>query len=243
MLQRLFTGRSIVPALDVKTLGQLAAIVQATAGIDGVSAYKLPGFLAIDYSLGTVIREVCRMCGDETRPLVVFDYQKAGNDIPAMGGKFFRKVREAGADAAILFPFTGPATQREWTRACIGEGITPIIGGEMTHEEFFASEGGYIADDAPERIYRLAIEMGVNSFIIPGNKLDRVRFYTAMFTDALKADGYSTASPGLITQGGEPSATGQAAGDNWGAIVGRAVVDALDPAAATKAIIDQLRAA
>jgi len=33
-----------------------------------------------------------------------------------------------------------------------------LVGGHMTQPEFLVSEGGFIADDAPERIFKIAIE-------------------------------------------------------------------------------------
>ena len=44
---------------------------------------------------------------------------------------------------------------------CFKFGLTPIVGDEMTHSKHLRSEGGYIADEAPKRMYRDAAKLGV----------------------------------------------------------------------------------
>lgn len=158
-------------------------------------------------------------------------------------------LAEADVQAAILFPFAGPATQKAWTEACqsIGahqdEGINVLIGGHMTHDKFLASEGGYIADDAPERIYRLAAEMGIRDFVVPGNKVEFVTKYRELLESILGEGQFCLYAPGFVSQGGDISETGRAAGRKWHAIVGSAIYKAEDPTAAAQKMVSQILAA
>ncbi|MFA5022720.1 MAG: hypothetical protein WC537_00410, partial [Candidatus Paceibacterota bacterium] len=154
---------------------------------------------------------------------VIYDHQKAGNDIPDMGKPFVAKLKEAGVDAAILFPFTGPTTQEAWMQACREENLEVIVGGMMTHPKFLKSEGGYIDNEAPEAIYRMACQYGVTNFVVPGTKLDWVQRIRGWIVEEIGEGNFALFAPGFITQGGDISECGQAAGDEWHAIVGSAI--------------------
>jgi orotidine-5'-phosphate decarboxylase len=215
--------KSIIPSLDVPTLGDANNVVHATAEVTGISAYKV-GFELGFAGLPATVSEINRVAGDNKKP-IIFDMQKAGNDIPDTGAAFARSVKRAGCAAAILFPFTGPLTQREWTKACQGEGLVVIMGGIMTHPQFLVSEGGYIPDDVPMKIYDLAIETGVTHFVVPGNRLGWVKKLTQHFRSALGEDNYDVMGPGFVLQGGDVAETGVVAGKRFHGIVGRGITD------------------
>lgn len=126
-------------------------------------------------------------------------------------------------DAVILFPFAGPATQFAWTKACQDAGLRVLIGGVMTHPQFLVSEGGYIADEAPERIFRAACRQGVTDFVVPGSKLKWVKDLRALLVERLGENGFTLYAPGFITQGGDISECGKAAGERFHPIVGSAI--------------------
>ena len=86
-----------------------------------------------------------------------------------------KALKSAGIDAVILFPFTGPATQKAWTLAAVDEGLEVLIGAHMTHEAFLSSDNGYIDANATTRIYEMAVASGVRHFVVPGNKPDVIR--------------------------------------------------------------------
>ena len=216
--------QSIIPACDVSTLAQLQTLVKETADVPRIGAYKVGFELAMPHGL----KEVITIVRDHTDRPVIYDHQKAGNDIPETGPKFATAARDSGVDAVILFPFTSPVTQSEWTKAALGEGLTVLVGGHMTQREFLKSEGGYIADDAPERIYGLAIEQGVTDFVVPGNKTEFVQRYRSFFEGLLGPDGFTLYAPGFVAQGGSITEAGKFAGDNWHAIVGSALYKASD---------------
>lgn len=214
--------KSIVPACDVPTIEKLRELVEATHDIDGIGAYKIGFSLALKYGLKTVVDELRKTT---TKPLI-YDHQKAATDIPDTGELFAAACKDAGVDAVILFPLAGPATQIAWTLACQQAGLGVIVGTEMTHERFLQSDGGYLVDDAPSRALALACRTGVRDFVVPGNKPEKIMQYRQELERLVGASNFSFYSPGFIAQGGELSDGGRAAGENFHAIVGRAIYGA-----------------
>ncbi len=157
---------------------------------------------------------------------IIYDHQKGGTDIPELGEKFAKAVKNAGVNAAILFPFGGAATEREWIKVCKAEGLTVLVGGHMTQKEFLVSEGGFIDDSAPECMYNIAAFNGITDFVVPGNKVEFVAKYREQLEIILGPDNFTLYAPGFISQGGEIAKAGQLAGNNWHAIVGGAIYNA-----------------
>ena len=214
--------RSVIVAADVAGYPELKNLAKAMNGVAGISAFKFgieAGLDGLERSVG-VVQDWFYF-----DVLPVYDHQKAGNDIPQMGGKFAKKLVSCGIKAAILFPFAGPKTQREWTSACEGEGLRVIVGGVMTHPEFLVSEGGYIADDTPERIFRLAVEQGVRDFVVPGNKIEWVLRLKGILDELLGEGNHVLYAPGLISQGGDVTECGRAAGKYFHGIIGSAIYE------------------
>jgi orotidine-5'-phosphate decarboxylase len=224
--------KSIIPACDVATLADLADVVEATACLDGIGAYKIdgPGSCVLVEGLGHVA-EVVRKITDKP---VIYDHQKAGNDIPDMSKPFAQALLRAHVDAAILFPFAGPKTEEAWIVELLGVGITPIIGAEMTHRMFVASEGGWINDYAFDLIFVLAAELGVRDFVVPGNKPERVAHYHELLTRLCGDNPFALYAPGFVAQGGKIGDCAKVAGDHWHAIVGRGIYEADDMFAAAE---------
>ena len=209
--------RSVIPACDVATLDILKQLVSETSDVDGIGAYKVGFSLVIPFGLNTVLAAVREV----TDLPVIYDHQKAATDIPDTGASFVQSCKRA--DAVILFPQSGPEVEKAWIEAAAEEELKVIIGGEMTHKAFLQSDGGFIADDAPSRIYKAASSLGVTDFVVPGNKPDKVREYRKLLGE--KAILYS---PGFIAQGGSLGDSAKAAGNKWHAIVGRALYTAKD---------------
>lgn len=233
--------RSIIPALDCPP-ERGVVIVRGTQEVEAVSAFKLGSWA------GTNLVGI-RHYVDRLRPYLngrklIYDHQKAGCDIPDMA-EFLGGLKEAGVDGLIIFPMAGPVTQEAWTRSSVAAGLHVFGGGEMTHQGFLVKDGGYIADDAPERMYRFFVQLGVGEFIVPGNKPDSVSAYRQIIQDELEKQGHGdetfmVAAPGFITQKGSISETGLVAGDWWSAIVGRAFVNAEDVAVAAREMASQI---
>lgn len=220
--------KSLIFAADLSDLETLRDFAKSFEAIPGLSAFKVGLTLGLQ-NISEAVRIVKSGCGKKMK--VIYDHQKAGNDIPEMGLKFAKQLKKAGVDVVILFPFTGPVTQKEWTLACIGEGLQVMTGGIMTHSRLLWSEGGYIANDAPERIYKYACELDCEHFVVPGNRVEWVVRIREWLTNELGDGNYTVSAPGFITQGGDLSECGKVAGDNFHPIVGSAIYNATYPSA------------
>jgi orotidine-5'-phosphate decarboxylase len=165
--------KSVIVACDVKNVEDLKRLVESTYDIEGIGGYKVGAILTIRYGLPKLVEVVRKF----TELPIIYDHQKAMTDIPDLGKDFTKVVKNAGANAMIGFPQSGPATQEAWIKACKDIGLEVIVGGEMTHPKYKRSEGGYIADEALDKIYFSAAKLGVNNFVIPGNKVERVKHY------------------------------------------------------------------
>lgn len=229
------SDKSIIPACDVATIEDLKELVRETCDVNGVGAYKIGFELVIPFGMRNVVDTIREF----TNKPIIYDHQKAGTDIPFIGQKFADVCKEAGVDAVILFPMAGPVTMAQWVKAAKSAGLGIIIGGEMTHESFLKSGQGYIIDEAPELIYKLAVELGITNFVVPGNKPEKIKQYKALIESAGCKEPVFY-SPGLISQGGEITEAAKAAGDRWHAIVGRALYQAEDKKAAALELVKEL---
>lgn len=209
--------RSIIPACDVPSLRHLARIADGTADVEGISALKVGMELVIRFGLPAPIRIIRSY---RPRAIVIYDHQKGGNDIPAMGKRFADAVKESKADAIILFPFTGPVAEKAWIKACQEVGLIVLVGSHMTHPEFVLEQGGFIPLAQLERVYDIAVDEGITDFVVPGNQPDMVKKYRDRIGNRMQSDAFRLYAPGFVAQGGSISEAGSAAGDHWHAIVG-----------------------
>jgi orotidine-5'-phosphate decarboxylase len=232
---------SLVLACDMPP-DQLTRVVQATASVPEVAAYKIGAALALELGLGVVVKEIRNLAPEA---LIIYDHQKASTDIPDTGLAFMDAMKRCGVDAVILFPLSGPATETAWITAAQGEGLEVIVGCHMTHAEFLASDGGYIDDEAVARAYELARDRGIRDFVVPGNNPAAIRDIRARVetgdNGVLPDEVVRYFAPGFVAQGGEITEAAHAAGSNWHAIVGRGVYATADPAAAARQLASKLR--
>lgn len=237
MTERLIhRDKSIIVAADVEP-SKLPELVENTCLVEGIGGYKVGLALALEKGLPRIVGEV----KEHTELPVIYDHQKAANDIPAMGAKFARVCKESGVDAVILFPFGGAKTERDWIHACQDEELSVLVGAHMTQPEFLVSEGGFVADGSPDRIFTIAAEEGVRDFVVPGNKAEYVERYRQLFEELVGKDNFTLYAPGFITQGGEITDFAKAAGEKWHAIVGSAIYKALDMNEAAQQMTSQIR--
>ncbi len=227
--------KSIIPSCDVSTLEKYDELIQHTCGIKGVGAYKIGFTLTLPYTLRTLTENARRY----TDLPLIYDHQKAGTDIPDTGEAFAKACRAGGVDAVIYFPLAGPETEKTWIKTARDAGLTVIIGGHMTHQSFLQSEGGFIADEAPKKIFQIAVENEVTDFVLPGNKPDKIKEYREYIV-SLGCQNPVFYSPGLVTQGGDLTESAKAAGDKWHAIIGRAIYEAYDVKHAAKELASKL---
>jgi orotidine-5'-phosphate decarboxylase len=214
-------AKSLIVACDAD-LKLYEKIVRETKDIKGIGGYKVGSLLALNYGLPKIVS----LARKYTKKPLIYDHQKAGADIPEMGKGFVRVCKKAGIDAIILFPQSGPETERAWIEAAKEENLAVIVGGTMTHPKYKRSEGGYIADEAIIEIYLLAAELGITDFVVPGNKPEEIK----RIRELLEEKGVSPTfyAPGFIAQGGNITEAAKVAGNHWHAIIGRGIYQAKD---------------
>ena len=185
--------RSIIPACDVPNLKLLDKLVKETCNVKGIGGYKIGFELVIPFG----IKEVIKTIRKHTKLPIMYDHQKAGTDIPEMGDKFMKAIK--GVDSVILFPMAGPITEEKWIKAAYKEKLHIIVGGEMTHKGYMERGGGYILNMAPKKIFKVAANLGIRDFVVPGNKPFMIKEYRRFLESfGLKPTFYS---PGFIAQG------------------------------------------
>lgn len=214
----------VIPALDVESVDELQRIVKMTHDVEGVVGYKLGVVGALRLGLHGAVRAI----QDITDLPVVYDHQKAGPDIPDMAAKFVPICREAGVHSLILFPLAGPPAVHEFVGHAQREGLVPIVGGALPFAEYHVSGGGYVADDALERIVALSMTLGVTNFVVPANDPEAVRRHA----ETLKAgvDVPSVFLPGIGALGGSiEEVFARAPGCRRYAVIGRAIYRSEDP--------------
>lgn len=227
--------RSIIPACDVLKDSDFENIVKETHDIPGIGGYKIGILLALKYGL----KHITEITRRYTNLPIIYDHQKAGTDIPNLGFKYAKIIKESEIDAVILFPFSGLETEEKWIKSCQDEGLTVLIGAHMTHNKFLESEQGFISNNAPLRIFEASINMGVTDFVVPGNKVELVQKYRVFFEE--RNIKFTLYAPGFIAQGGEISDCGKAAGENWHAIVGSAIYNSENIKITTTKLVSQIK--
>ena len=221
--------RGVIPACDVHDIKTFRKLIEATYNIEGIVGYKLGAILGLTYGLPQLVRIV----NEYTDLPVIYDHQKAGTDIPRMGEKFATTCAEAGLKGVIIFPQAGPQTEAAFIDALYDHKLIPMVGGEMTHPEYLAQDGGFIRDTAPVEMYKIAAEKGVNHFVIPGNKPAVMKRYHTLLSGLVKEPEYSM--PGIGRQGGDiKSAFDSLGGAPAYAIIGASIYEHADMAAAAR---------
>lgn len=236
MSKAILRARSIVPALDFTSMEDLNRILKATAHLDFIGGYKLGFSLSYMHSMPKVVAEIKKAAPDK---IVVLDHQKAGTDIPKIGKLFAKVCAESAIDMAILFPQSGPETEKAWIEALKERDVGVIVGIRMTHDKYLDTEGGWISSDKIMNAFTVAVENGCKDFVGPGNKPE----FIAQILAHVKGMGVKSPvmwAPGLIAQGGKITDAGKAAGDRFHAIIGEGIYEAKDPEAAAKEYGSQL---
>lgn len=196
----------IIPACDFSKMSDLENLVKSTCEIEGIVGYKIGAILGLKYGLQDVVETISSL----TELPIIYDHQKFGTDIPDIcGGEILEIFKHAGLDSIIIFPQAGPETLRtsilgsdnpkfkDTVKGCLNVGLTPIVGGEMTHNRYIVSDGGYIADKSPEQMYLDAAKLGVEYFVVPGTKIDKMKKYSSLLGKTLKNKTPKFMFPGL----------------------------------------------
>lgn len=214
----------IVVACDVQGFEELDRLLEATAELDEVLGFKLGAISGLGMSLASAVKAVRA----RTSKLIVYDHQKAGNDIPEIMSRLVSLTAECGVDGFIAFPFAGPDVLVSIVETCRESGILPIVGGHMTHSSFLADQGGFIPRMSALQIYEFAVNLGVRDFVLPANQPEVARSYALRIREKVKTAKFWC--PGIGRQGGSATQIAQALGGGTiMAIVGSSLYLAEDP--------------
>ncbi|MEM4216889.1 MAG: hypothetical protein QXZ09_02580 [Candidatus Methanomethylicaceae archaeon] len=233
--RRITQEKSIVIACDVNSIERLQEIVVNSCDFDLVGAYKIGFSLALRFGLLKVVSTI----RNYSEKPIIYDHQKGATDVPHTGNIFSDALVEAGLDYAIIFPFSGPSTQMAWIESLKKAGIIPIVGGILTVSDFLNSNGGYISDDAPLKIFKTASSMRVKDYVLPGNNLQILNRYKQIIDSMVDSPVYYL--PGLGAQGGDIRSCGKIMGKRWHAIVGRSIYAAKDIRSTLMALMSDLQ--
>lgn len=218
-----------MPALDSDSVYDVLRTVEASTNIEGIVGYKIGLTLALRLGLQNAVAALREV----TDLPIIYDHQKAGPDIPDMGRKFCTLAADAGVSGLILFPLAGPRAVDAFVGGAIEAGLLPLVGGDLPLKDYNSSGGGYVVDDALDHIFRRAVDLGADHFIVPGNTADKVRHHAKWLRKAIKTP--SLVIPGIGALGGTISDCFSAAkGCRAYAVVGRGIYGAADPMEAAK---------
>jgi orotidine-5'-phosphate decarboxylase len=223
--------KGIIVACDVDDLATLATLVSQTTRLEFIVGYKVGMLLVVKFGIARVIDTI----RNRSSLTIIYDHQKFGTDIPELcSGRILKLLKEGGVDALIIFPLAGIETLKATVRACLRVGLVPIIGGEMTHKGYLESEGGYLADNGPIRIYGHAAVEGVRHYVVPGTKLRPIKRFIQVIES-------SVAEPEFLFPGvgsGQGGDIAEAFKVVWPhkcyAIVGRGIYGHTNPCVAAK---------
>lgn len=201
----------LILALDVTERKKALEIAHACA--PHIDAIKIGYPLVISCGL-----DIAADLSREHLPIIA-DFKVA--DIPNTNQLICDQVFDAGCSAVICHGFTGMDSMK----ACIASaqrhrGACYVVA-EMSHPggtEFF-SKG------VPEQVASNAMIAGADGIIAPATRPDRVKVLRGFVGDR------KILSPGIGTQGGDASAIARIVD---GAIIGRSIYEAADPAKAAE---------
>ena len=169
MAKKLKGDMGIVPALDIDSHEHLERVVRETSKREGVAGYKLGLTSVLHFGL----RESVRRLRDLTDLPIIYDHQKAGPDMPDMAKKYTALCKEADVDGLILFPVAGPTAVDSFVGEAIRADLTPFVGGEIPVPDYGVSGGGYMLDDALDRILVRAVQNKSDHFVLPAHDVGK----------------------------------------------------------------------
>ena len=216
----------ILVSVDVEARASLDRVIAMTHHIPHVLGFKLGALCSLSMGLG----EAVRLIRSYTDKQIIYDHQKAGNDIPDITKRLVGLAGDAGVTGFILFPFAGPEVMQAGIEEGHTRGLVMIVGSYMTHPAFIEDDGGFIPITLPEKIFGLAQKLGVKDFVLPGNKSEIAASYANLIS--LNVDAPTFWTPGIGRQGGSISALGKIfpLGAKVIPIVGSSIYQAQDPA-------------
>jgi orotidine-5'-phosphate decarboxylase len=201
----------LILALDVTERKQALKIAKTCA--PSIDAIKL-GYPLI-LSCGLAFAEEL---GDLDLPLIA-DFKVA--DIPNTTRLIAEQVFDAGFASIICHGFTGKDAVQACVEVAADYGGGCFVVAEMSHPGATAFFHGGVA----EKIAGLAMECGADGIIAPATRPERVKVLRKIVGNR------KILSPGIGAQGGDAAAVANIVD---GIIIGRAIYEAEDPAAAAE---------
>jgi orotidine-5'-phosphate decarboxylase len=201
----------LILALDVTDRTQAKKIAKAC--VPHIDAIKLgyPLILASGLSIARELEEL-------DRPLIA-DFKVA--DIPNTNTLIAEQVFDAGFASIICHGFTGKDAVQACVDVAADYGGACFVVAEMSHPGATVFFHGGTA----EKIAELAMECGADGIIAPATRPERVKVLRKVVGKR------KILSPGIGAQGGDAATVAKIVD---GIIVGRAIYEAEDPAAAAE---------
>jgi orotidine-5'-phosphate decarboxylase len=228
---RLAVSHGVVVALDVESLDDMRRVVERTTRVEGIVGYKVGLTAALRLGLPGAVKHLRAV----TDLPLIYDHQKAGPDVPDMAAKFAATCKEAGVDGVVLFPIAGPRAVTEFAGHAYQQRLCPIVGGDLPFPDYNAAGGGYVIDDALDKIFHQAIEVGVDHFVIPGNTPAKVKHHARWLVEKLESPALFV--PGIGALGGSIADCCAAAPRcRVYGVIGRAIYGAPDPREAARVL-------
>lgn len=206
----------LVLALDETNGEKALAVAESVSGIVDAIKINWPLVLSEGPEMITRLSELSD---------VICDFKVA--DIPNTVRLIVENAVSRGASAVIVHAFTGDDSLRAAVEASGGAEIYAVT--EMSHPGAVM----FTAQHA-EEMARLGVECGVDGFIAPATRPDRIRAVRFVV-----GEGKKILSPGVGAQGGKASDAIRAGADY--AIVGRAIYGSDDPRASAEAFAADIR--
>ncbi len=209
---------SIILSLDLPIENAVNLVKDLKEVSAKIAALKVSSLQVMEVGIKGVVSELRTF----TDLPIIYDHQKGCTDIPAIVERQVNASAEAGVDFLIAVPQgAGPKSLESFVDACRKKSVEPIVLLEMTHEG--ANE--YIKEDTSKKIFEKAIELGVNYFVVPGNKVESIQMYKGWAEETGRDIKFM--SPGIGAQGGSAKEAVRAGVDY--PIVGRAIYQAEKP--------------
>lgn len=204
----------IIVALDVKSRADALRVVDASKDyVDGVKV----GWPLILAAGPDIISDIAKVKD------VVCDMKIA--DIPSVNALIVEQAVKRGASAVICHGFVGDDSVKACVDAAKGQ---VFVVTEMSHPG-----GKQFTAPVADKLAALARSAGARGIVAPATRPERI-------ADLRKIIGrLEIISPGVGAQGGKASDALKAGADYI--IVGRAIYESPDPAAAAKALADEVK--
>jgi orotidine-5'-phosphate decarboxylase len=238
MVKALKGEMGIVPALDIDSHDQFERVVRETAKREGVAGYKL-GLTSV---LRLGLAESVRRLRDLTDLPVLYDHQKAGPDMPDMAVKYTAMCKEADVDGLILFPVAGPTAVDRFVGEAVRAGLIPVVGGEIPVPDYGVSGGGYMLDDALDRILVRAVHNKADHFVLPAHDLAKIGRWSKWIAANVASPLVVLTGFGALGGTIETSFVAAAACKRRFAVVGRLITGSKTPGDAAARLYEQMQA-